>query len=111
MKYLLPLFLILLKSSTIAAQDTIRVTYSEEPDTLTIRQRFIDRYDNVFMTHVPTRNLVKAGYTSSDARGIGIMLGYEYKLWPQLSIEASMYIKTNNTGDGIYINTFNHKYF
>ena len=110
MKYLLPLFLILLKSSTIAAQDTIRVTYSEEPDTLTIRQRFIDRYDNVFMTHVPTRNLVKAGYTSSDARGIGIMLGYEYKLWPQLSIEASMYIKTNNTGDGIYINTFNKEW-
>lgn len=84
------------------AQDSIRVTYSEEPDTLTVRQKFIDRYDNVFMTRVPTRNLVKIGYTSSDVRGIGIMLGYEYKLRPQLSIEASVYVKTNNAGDGIY---------
>lgn len=106
MKYFLPLLLILLKSLTTNAQDSIRVTYSEEPDTLLVRQRFIDRYDNVFMTRVPTRNLVKAGYTSSDARGIGVILGYEYKLLPQLSIEASIYKKTNNTGDGIYINTF-----
>jgi hypothetical protein len=110
MKYFLPLFIILLKSLTIAAQDTIRVTYSEEPDTLTVRQKFIDRYDNVFMTRVPTRNVVKAGYTSSDARGIGIVLGYEYKLWPQLSIEASVYKKTNNPGDGIYMNTFTREW-
>ncbi len=97
----------LLQPLTAFSQDTLRVTYSEEPDTLTVRQKFIDRYDNVFMTRVATRNLVKAGYTSSDTRGIGIVLGYEYKLWPQLSIEASMYMKTNNTGDGIYSNTFN----
>lgn len=89
-----------------AAQDTLRVTYSEEPDTLTVRQKFIDRYDNVFMTRVPTRNLFKAGYTSSDARGIGIVAGYEYKVLPQLSIEASLYKKTNNTGDGIFVNAF-----
>lgn len=106
MKYYLPLFLILLKSLTASAQDTLRVTYSEEPDTLTVRQKFIDRYDNVFMTRVPTQNLVKAGYTSSDVRGIGIVLGYEYKLLPQLSVEASLYKKTNHTGDGIYMNTF-----
>src|SRR5690349_4619694 len=64
MKYLLPLLLILLISPTTVAQDTLRVTYSEEPDTLIVRQKFIDRYDNVFMTRVPTRNLFKAGYTS-----------------------------------------------
>lgn len=92
------------------AQDSIRVTYSEEPDTLTVRQKFIDRYDNVFMTRVPTRNLVKIGYTSSDVRGIGIVMGYEYKLLPQLSVEASLYKKTNHTGDGIYTNTFTREW-
>lgn len=106
MKYLLPLFLILLISPTAIAQDTLRVTYSEEPDTLIVRQKFIDRYDNVFMTRVPTRNLFKAGYTSSDARGIGIVAGYEYKVLPQLSVEASLYKKNNNTGDGIFVNAF-----
>ncbi|WP_143017003.1 hypothetical protein [Dyadobacter soli] len=106
MKYLLLLFCISLNALTVAAQDTIRVTYSEEPDTLIVRQKFIDRYDNVFMTRVPTQNLVKAGYNSSDVRGIGIALGYEYKILPQLSIEASFFMKTNNTGDVIYSNTF-----
>ncbi len=105
MKYLLPI-LLLLQSFTVSAQDTLRVTYSEEPDTLTVRQKFIDRYDNVFMTRVPTRNLFKTGYTSSDVRGIGIVAGYEYKALPQLSIEASLYKKTNNTGDGIFVSAF-----
>ena len=106
MKYILLLLLILPISPTATAQDSLRVTFSEEPDTLTVRQKFIDRYDNVFMTRVPTRNLFKAGYTSSDARGIGIVAGYEFKVLPQLSIEANIYKKTNKSGDGIYMNTF-----
>lgn len=106
MRYLLPVILIFTNIFLAEAQESIPIIYSEEPDTLIVRQKFIDRYDNVFMTRVPTRNLVKMGYTSSDARGIGMVLGYEYKLWPQLSMEASLYKKTNNTGDGIYMNTF-----
>jgi hypothetical protein len=89
-----------------AAQDSIPIIYSEEPDTLIVRQKFIDRYDNVFMTRVATSNVIKAGYTSSDVQGIGTELGYEYKVWPALSIEAQLYKKTNNAGDGIYMNTF-----
>lgn len=88
------------------AQDSIPIIYSEEPDTLVVRQKFIDRYDNVFMTRVATSNVIKVGYTSSDARGIGIALGYEYKVRPSLSLEASVYKKTNNASDGIYMNTF-----
>ena len=68
MRYILLLLWILLKPLTAAAQDTIRVTYSEESDTLTVHQKFIDRYDNVFMTRVPTKHIVKAGYRTSDLR-------------------------------------------
>ncbi|GGH52871.1 hypothetical protein GCM10007423_57750 [Dyadobacter endophyticus] len=108
MKYFLPLLLILLKSLTVAAQDTIRVTYSEEPDTLSVRQKFIDRYDNVFMTRVPTKHIVKAGYRTSDLRGIGIGvdISYEYKLLPFLSVEATLRGQTNAANDAIYSRTF-----
>jgi hypothetical protein len=110
MRCFLPALFVLLIMFRVAAQDTIRVTYSEEPDTLTIRQKFIDRYENVFMTRIPTSNLIKAGYSASDVRGIGIAVGYEYKILPGLSIEASIYKKTNGPGDGIFLNTFTREW-
>ncbi|MET7255490.1 hypothetical protein [Dyadobacter fermentans] len=108
MRYILPLLWILLKPLTAAAQDTIRVTYSEESDTLTAHQKFIDRYDNVFMTRVPTKHIVKAGYRTSDLRGIGIGvdISYEYKLLPALSLEATLRGQTNTPNDAIYNRTF-----
>lgn len=106
MRYLLLLSLILTYGLPVIGQDTLSITYSEEPDTLTVRQKFIDRYGQFFMTRVPTRHIVKAGYTTSDVRGIGIAAGYEYKLLPVLSLEAAFFVKTNDAMDGMYANTF-----
>jgi hypothetical protein len=74
------------------AQDSIAISYSQEPDTL-VKQRFIDRYENVFMTKVPTRQMFKIGY--SGYTGAGFRLGYEFKILPHLSIEATIYSKLN----------------
>lgn len=45
------------------AQDTTRIVFSQEADTL-VKQRFIDRYENIFMTKVPTRHMLKLGFHS-----------------------------------------------
>lgn len=52
--------LLLLLFPAAHAQDTVSVSYSEETDTL-VKQRFLDRYENVFMTKVPTRHMFKIG--------------------------------------------------
>lgn len=72
------------------AQDSVAISYSQEPDTL-VKQRFIDRYENVFMTKVPTRQMLKIGY--SGYTGAGFRLGYEFKIVPHLSVEAAIYTK------------------
>ncbi|TLV02177.1 hypothetical protein [Dyadobacter luticola] len=74
------------------AQDSIRVTYSQESDTL-VKQRFIDRYENVFMTKVPTRQMLKVGY--SGFGGVGFRIGYEYKILPNFSLEAAVFTTKN----------------
>lgn len=88
------------------AQDTTAITFSQEPDTL-VRQRFIDRYENVFMTKVPTRNILKVGYLTSFDNGIGLKFAYEYKILPSLSMEASFYTQTNYQKAAIYLESFN----
>ncbi|MCE7067168.1 hypothetical protein [Dyadobacter sp. CY326] len=40
------------------AQDSTNVSFSQEVDTL-VKQRFIDRYENLFMTKVPTGQMFK----------------------------------------------------
>ncbi|WP_031529268.1 DUF3575 domain-containing protein [Dyadobacter crusticola] len=75
---------------SVNGQDNIRTEIYQEADTLR-KQLFIDRYQNVFMTKVPTRHMLKAAAVSSDIQGTGINIGYEYKLLPSLSLEASVY--------------------
>ncbi|GGB78798.1 hypothetical protein [Dyadobacter sediminis] len=98
-KYIL-FFYLLLGLSAAYSQDSTEVTFSEEPDTLT-RQRFIDRYENVFMTKVPTRHIVKLGlsqyyqavpYPLTDDKtlnNLSLHLGYEFKFLPAFSLALS----------------------
>lgn len=92
------------------AQDSIPVTFRQETDTL-VKQRFIDRYENVFMTKVPTRHMFKATAAGSEIQGSGINFGYEYKLRPSLSVEASVYSQLSrfNTGVASELLHFNWK--
>ncbi|QRR00812.1 hypothetical protein [Dyadobacter sandarakinus] len=84
------------------AQDTTSVAFSE--DTSGIEdQRFIDRYENVFMTKIPTRRMFKLGYTASTYKGIGLTAAFEYKVFPFLSLEAAVYSRAAREGDGIYM--------
>ncbi len=45
-------------SAAFAQTDTIRITHTQETGTLE-KQRFIDKYDYVFMTKEPTKWMVK----------------------------------------------------
>lgn len=94
MRLSLLLFIVLTSHITLG-QDTLRVSFSEESDTLA-RQRFVDRYENVFMTKVPTRHMFKVGLTflpnyvrstrNRDSDNSQLDLGYEYKILPSWSI-------------------------
>lgn len=97
------IFLLAIASLTAKAQDTVSISYSEESDTLA-KQRFLDRYENVFMTKVPTRHMFKVGlsqyyqartFALSDDRTINstsLHLGYEFKFLPAFSIALSGHI-------------------
>ncbi|MCE6987975.1 hypothetical protein [Dyadobacter sp. CY323] len=82
------------------AQDSVNVLFSQESDTL-VKQRFIDRYDNVFMTKVPTRQMFKVGYQGSEVQGMGINFSYEYKLLPSLSVEAALFAQFSRFNGGM----------
>jgi hypothetical protein len=107
---MLKVFTLILLSISMAmpvcAQDTISITFSEETDGVA-DQRFIDRYENVFMTKVPTKRMFKLGYTASTYKGIGLTAAFEYKIFPFLSLEAAIYSRAAREGDGIYL----HKVF
>ncbi len=95
--------LILILSIPIYAQESTKITYTQEQDTL-IRQRFIDRYEHVFMTKVPTRHMFKIGTSqyyqtfpiplSEDKflNNNSLMLGYEFKFLPSFSIALAGHI-------------------
>ena len=87
------------------AQDSTKIFFSQEIDTLA-KQRFIDRYEHVFMTKTPTRHLVKLDYVSSMIRGSGVSLGYEYKILPSFSLEIRTYAQTARTHVGLSFYTF-----
>lgn len=100
MKTHFTILLFLLSAKILCAQDTTQVFYSEVHDTL-MKQRFIDRYENVFMTKVPTRHMFKVGVTFNSnfiysSNTVGhydpiFNLGYEYKLSPSWSIGTDLY--------------------
>jgi hypothetical protein len=89
-----------------SGQDSLAISFSEETDSL-IDQRFIDRYENVFMTKVPTRHMVKFGtskyiqavpYPLIDDKNLNrttLHLGYEFKFLPAFAVALSGYIPLN----------------
>lgn len=119
MKQALLLFICYFSTLAIFAQDSSKITYSEEPDTL-VKQRFIDRFENVFMTKVPTRHMFKMGiefyplghleYGSSNLHTRSLALGYEYKLVPSISLGINL--KSNggwsqsSVFSGVWLQTF-----
>jgi hypothetical protein len=100
MKQGLTALLLLIFCRIAAAQDSIPVTFHQESDTL-VKQRFIDRYENVFMTKVPTRQMFKVAAVASEIQGAGINFGYEYKVIPALSVEASIYSQLSEFNMGL----------
>ncbi|SKC03984.1 hypothetical protein [Dyadobacter psychrophilus] len=100
MKKALTLLLFLLLIQRAFAQDSIPVSFHQETDTL-VKQRFIDRYENVFMTKVPTRQMFKIAAVGSEIQGTGFNFGYEYKLLPSLSVEASVYTQLSPFNSGL----------
>lgn len=102
MKKLIYLFLFYpLLWQVVIAQDSIPVTFSQEQDTIS-KQRFVDRYENVFMTKVPTRHMFKLTLTfapnylfavdNNALQTIFYGLGYEYKIAPSFSIGTDVLI-------------------
>ena len=100
MKRCIAIFSLLLSCAAAYSQDSTNIRFSEEPDTLT-KQRFIDRYENVFMTKVPTRNMFKLGlsqyyqavpYPLTDDKtlnNLSLHVGYEVKFLPAFSLALS----------------------
>lgn len=91
------------------AQDTTSVTFTEE-NSLVVEQRFIDRYENVFMTKVPTRKMFKLGYLATTYNGLGFNAAFEYKVLPALSLEASLTGRTNRMGNAITLERFERQF-
>jgi len=97
------LVFILFFTNVVFAQDSTQISYSEIQDTL-VKQRFIDRYENVFMTKVPTRHMFKVGisqYNGGENRplfkekpfyDLALQIGYEFKFLPAFSIALSSHI-------------------
>lgn len=97
------LFLFLSQWTT--AQDSTKITYSQEIDTLP-KQRIIDRYETVFMTMVPTRHMFKIGLSqyyqalsfplieNGITTSASLHLGYEFKFLPSFSLALSGHFPT-----------------
>lgn len=100
--WILPLLLL---TTAMHAQDTTSITFSEEIVSIE-NQRFIDRYENVFMTKVPTRRMFKLAYTATTYKGMGLTASFEYKVSPSFSLEAAIYSRAAHEGDGIYLDKF-----
>ncbi|MGG7664406.1 hypothetical protein [Dyadobacter sp. BHUBP1] len=105
LRFLSVFVLLVVLGSGSRAQDTTSVTFTEEHSPV-VEQRFIDRYENVFMTKVPTRKMFKLGYSSTTYNGIGFSATFEYKLLPAMSVEAALTSRTNRLGSVITIDRF-----
>jgi len=88
-------------SSAVFGQDSLTVSFSEETDTL-VKQRFIDRYENVFMTKVPTRHIFKLSKVGSELSSTGAYLAYEHKIRPSWSVELGVFAQTTRFNMPLY---------
>ncbi len=88
----------ILTATTIASAQTDSLRYTQESGTLK-EQRFIDRYDYVFMTKEPTKWMVKAGVLSSRTFG-GLVAGAEYKLSPSFSVGGGAFFRSASSTFG-----------
>lgn len=92
------LFLLCLATALRAScQDNQQIIFTEEYDSLP-PVRFIDRYENIFMNKVPTRNIFKFGisqyqqstpfalYNDMGFKNSAAQLSYEHKLASQFSV-------------------------
>jgi len=84
------------------AQDTTSVTFTEETS-LVNEQRFIDRYENVFMSKIPTRKIFKLGYLATTYNGIGLHAAFEYKVLPAWSFEETVTSRASLDGNSLTI--------
>ncbi|WP_218132975.1 hypothetical protein [Dyadobacter soli] len=87
----------LVNATNAFCQDTTQITFTEEYDSLP-PVRFIDRYENIFMNKIPTRNIFKFGisqyqqstpfalYNDKGFKNSAAQISYEHKLAPQFSI-------------------------
>lgn len=100
-------FSLMLCCQILSAQDSTHYSYSEIADTL-VKQRFIDRYENVFMTKVPTRHMVKIGAEFAASgyldpaygrQSLLLNVGYEVKLLPSFSLGLNF--KANGGYSGV----------
>lgn len=91
-------------------QDSVQVTFAEEDSGGTfVKQRFVDRYENVFMTKVPTRHMLKIGLTfmpnyvfsveNTANNTTQVDVGYEYKVLPSWSLGAELGISGGSGGN------------
>ncbi|GLU52160.1 hypothetical protein [Dyadobacter frigoris] len=106
MKKFILFSVILFLNNSAFGQDSLKVTFLEVQDTL-VKQHFIDRYENVFMTKVASRHIIKVGYATSLVRGSGLNIGYEYKVLPAFSLEAGGYFENVTNEQGISRGMFN----
>ncbi|MEO6684894.1 MAG: hypothetical protein ABIN24_02975 [Dyadobacter sp.] len=96
--------------NTALAQDSLKISYSEVQDTL-VKQHFIDRYENIFMTKIPSRHIFKVDYLSSEGKGTGINMAYEYKILRAFSLEAGVFIQTSDDANGLTVDTFKDRFY
>ncbi|WP_221393002.1 hypothetical protein [Dyadobacter sp. NIV53] len=94
------LLLLLTCSLKAICQDSTAIVFKEEIDSLP-PVRFIDRYENIFMTKVPTRHMLKVGlsqyiqsrpfalYNDKGFKNSNLQIGYEFKFLPAYSIAIS----------------------
>jgi hypothetical protein len=110
MKVVTSVVVIIICLATVAfGQDSTQIRFTEEADTLFAKQRFIDQYEAVFMTRVPTRHMFKYGSAIYPVNNIlfnpnriGILtaeVGYEFKISSAISIGANVSLTNKATKD------------
>ncbi|TAG22327.1 MAG: hypothetical protein EAZ32_03255 [Cytophagia bacterium] len=91
----------ILTATTTASAQTDSLRYTQESGTLK-EQRFIDRYDYVFMTKEPTKWMGKIllGMTSNPIKGLilNLEIGVEYKLSPSFSLGINATAPSGSSG-------------